>query len=137
MFQELGIAHAVTFTGGIPEKEKNALLSQSRIGISPSYEEGWGLSINEFLGASLPVVGYDLPVFEQVFPGQLDLVALSDWQALANRITHLLSDQERQRQMGAQGRRFVERYDFRNVAREEFAAIQNLFPPTSKPNPAP
>ena len=69
MFGELGLAHTVTFTGGIPEKEKNDLLCRSRIGLSLSFEEGWGLSINEFLATGIPV-GSDLDYADDLTVGK-------------------------------------------------------------------
>jgi glycosyltransferase involved in cell wall biosynthesis len=125
-FAELGLSKRVTFTGGIGEAQKNDLLPQARIGLSLSFEEGWGLSINEFLGAGLPVVAYDLPIFHHVFPEQLDLVPLGDRTDAARRILALLADPERQHTQGRRGREFVARYDFRAVAAAELAALAAL-----------
>ena len=127
MFAELGLAHSVTFTGGIPEARKNELLCRARIGLSLSYEEGWGLSINEFLAAGISVVAYGLPIFDTVFPDQLIKVPVGDKPATARAILELLDAPTRQRELGMRGRQFVQRYDFRNVARQEFQALSELF----------
>lgn len=127
MFAELGLSQTVTFTGGIPEKEKNDLLCRSRIGLSLSFEEGWGLSINEFLATGIPVVAYGLPIFDTVFPDQLIKVPVGNKSATARAILELMDSPTRQRELGLRGRQFVQRYDFRNVARQEFAALQQLF----------
>jgi glycosyltransferase involved in cell wall biosynthesis len=128
MFADLGLRESVTFTGGIGEARKNELLAESRVGLSLSSEEGWGLSINEFLGAGLPVVAYELPIFGHVFPGQLDLVKAGDGPAMASEILVLLGDENRCRQEGERGREFVARYDFHNVARAELDALLGMFP---------
>ncbi len=127
MFRDMGLEKTVTFTGGVDEKTKNDLLCASRLGLSLSFEEGWGLSINEFLAAGLPVVAYGLPIFDVVFPRQLTNVPVGDHGAAAREVLALLDNPNRQRELAASGRRFVERYDFRNVAREEFAALERLF----------
>jgi glycosyltransferase involved in cell wall biosynthesis len=127
MFEQLGLAHTVTFTGGIPEARKNELLCRARIGLSLSYEEGWGLSINEFLATGIPVVAYGLPIFDTVFPGQLIKVGIGDKPATARALLELLDAPTRQRELGMRGRQFVQRYDFRNVAKQELAALQQLF----------
>ncbi len=129
MFQQLGLPGSVTFTGGISEDQKNGLLAQSRVGVSLSYEEGWGLSVTEFLAAGLPVAAYDLPVFAQVFPGQLRLVPPRDWPGLAREVTGLLRDETRQRELGRAGREFVRRYDYRQVAKDELAALESVVGP--------
>jgi glycosyltransferase involved in cell wall biosynthesis len=125
LFGELGLSGSVTFTGGIPEAEKNAWLARSRIGISLSYEEGWGLSVTEFLATGLPVVAYALPVFEETFPGQLVLVPTGDRAAAAGRIVELLADEPRQRKLGEQGWAFAQRYDYRTIAPLELAVLQS------------
>lgn len=127
MFAELGLAQTVTFTGGIPEAEKNRLLSRARIGLSLSFEEGWGLSINEFLATGIPVVAYGLPIFDTVFPEQLIKVPVGDKSAAARALVDLLDAPTRQRELGLRGRQFVQRYDFREVAKEELAALEALF----------
>ena len=125
-FQKLRLQHSVAFTGGISEARKNELLAQSRVGVSLSYEEGWGLSVTEFLAASLPVAAYDLPVFAHVFPRQLATVPAGDWRGLAREVIGLLRDENRQLALGRAGREFVRRYDYRQVAKEELAALQSV-----------
>ena len=127
MFAEMGLTQNVRYTGGISEKEKNDLLCRSRIGLSLSFEEGWGLSINEFLAAGLPVVAYGLPIFDTVFPKQLVSVPVGDKSAAARAILELMDNPSRQKELGLRGREFVQRYDFRNVARQELNALQELF----------
>jgi len=125
-FAEAGLRDLVTFTGGVSEAKKNDLLGQARIGLSLSFEEGWGLSINEFLGAGLPVVAYDLPIFAHVFPGQLDLVKLGDREGVVRALVSLLEDEPRQVLHGRRGREFVARYDYRNVAKAELQSLRSV-----------
>jgi glycosyltransferase involved in cell wall biosynthesis len=127
MFAEHGLRDLVTFTGGVTEAIKNELLPQAKVGLSLSFEEGWGLSINEFLGAALPVVAYELPIFAHVFPGQLDLARQGDRRGAAAKIVALLRDEPRRLAQGRRGREFVARYDYRKVAAAELQALQGLF----------
>lgn len=124
LFEEKGLAENVVFFGGVPEKRKNALLAASKMGLSLSYEEGWGLSVTEYLAAGLPVIAYDLPVFRSVFPQQLDLVKPGDTTAVADRLISLLQNPARQKEIGEQGRRFVRQFDYRQAAGKELALIE-------------
>jgi glycosyltransferase involved in cell wall biosynthesis len=130
-FRQMGLADTVTFTGALAEGAKNQLLHQSRVGLSLSYEEGWGIAIAECLAAGLPVVAYQLPVFDEVFPGQLELVPLGDPQSAAERTLELLRDEPRRRQAGRRGQEFVRRYDYRTVAKAELAELSKLVRPAS------
>ncbi len=124
-FERQGMAATVTFTGGVDEDTKNQFLAKSRIGLSLSYEEGWGLSVTEFLAMGLPVVAYKLPVFEQVFPGQLVDVPLGSRDDAARRLLELLGDDERQQTLGRNGREFARTYDYRHIATEELAVLSS------------
>jgi glycosyltransferase involved in cell wall biosynthesis len=93
------------------------------VGLSLSREEGWGLSVNEFLAAGLPVVAMEVPVFRSVFPGQLDLVPQKDITATAARVLYWLDHPEEARRQGVSGREFVQRYDHRRVAAEEIGIL--------------
>lgn len=123
-FNNLGVADSVTCAGSVEEKRKNELLARSRIGLSLSYEEGWGLSVTEFLASALPVVAYRLPVFEQVFPDQLEFIAPGDASAATHEIVALLNDEGRRVQRGGAGREFARNYDFREIAKEELQILQ-------------
>lgn len=127
MFAELGIAQNVRFTGGIPEAEKDRLIGESKIGLSLSFEEGWGLSINEFLAAAIPVVAYALPIFDTVFPNQLYGVKVGDIDDAAAHILRLLDRDTERKEVGQRGRSFVMQYDFRNVAKSELKLLEELF----------
>jgi glycosyltransferase involved in cell wall biosynthesis len=126
MFQDLGLSQSVLFTGGIGDAEKNRYLKKARLGLSLSYEEGWGLSVTEFLAAGLPVVSYDLPVFREVFPGCFDLAPLGDMAGAAKEILRLLADEELQQRRGRHGQDFVRRYDYRAFAARELEVLQEV-----------
>jgi glycosyltransferase involved in cell wall biosynthesis len=127
MFAELGIAQSVRFTGGIPEAEKDRLIGESKIGLSLSFEEGWGLSINEFLAAAIPVVAYALPIFDTVFPKQLYGVKVGDIDGAAANVLRLLDRDAERKEVGQRGRNFVMQYDYRNVAKSELKLLEGLF----------
>jgi glycosyltransferase involved in cell wall biosynthesis len=127
LLRDRGVLASVTFTGGLTETEKNQRLREARVGISLAYEEGWGLSITEFMASRLSVVTYQLPVFDEVFPGQLERVPLGDWRSAAVRTVALLADELRQLELGRANRAFIERYDYRHVAAKELAALQAVF----------
>ena len=124
---ELGIANSITFTGGIPEQQKNDLLRQCRIGLSLSYEEGWGLSVTECMAFGMPVVAYHLPIFDHVFGTNLEYVPRGDKPAFAKTLAALIANPDRQSIMGNRNREFVRKYDYREVARQELAAMEALF----------
>ena len=125
-FEELGISGSATFVGGVPESEKNRLLAQATIGLSLSYEEGWGLSVTEYLAAGLPVVAYDLPVFQSEFEGHLELLPRGDQLGISRALVRLILDPAECVRRGEEGRQFVRRFDYRTVANEELSLMLQL-----------
>ncbi len=63
----IGIEHK----GIISEKEKIELLSRSKVLLFPSMIEGFGLVVAEALHAGLHVIAWKLPVFEEIYNGNL------------------------------------------------------------------
>ena len=122
--RDAGLSGNIVLTGAVSEAEKSRILSRSRVGLSLSREEGWGLSVNEFLGIGLPVVALEVPVFRSVFPDQLDLVPQGDIPAAAARVLHWLANPEECRRRGLEGREFVRRYDHRSVAEHEMRILE-------------
>jgi len=125
-FREQGLMDGVRFTGAIPEAEKNRLLSEAKIRLSLSSEEGWGLAVNEYLACGLPVVAYDLPVFREVFPDLLNSVPLGDLTAASQAILELLDDPKVRQLQGQIGREYVQRYDYREMALKELEYLKSL-----------
>jgi len=123
---EAGHRDSVRFTGAVDEATKNELLAASRVGLSLSYEEGWGLSVMEYLAFGLPVVAYHLPVFETVFADQFIMKPLGEPESLADAAADLLEQPDRIKERGERGRKFVQRYDHRKVALEELRLLQGV-----------
>lgn len=120
-----GLSDSIQFTGGIPDAEKNRLMRRCRVGLSLSREEGWGLSVTECLGFGMPVVAMHLPIFDHVFPGQLDLVPLGDATRAGERVVYWLDHDEARLKRAREGRTFVQQYDYAPIARQELEALQS------------
>lgn len=56
----------ITFHGYVSEIDKWSLMGRANIVLAPTYEEGWGIAVDEALWAGAEVVCYDLPVFGRV-----------------------------------------------------------------------
>lgn len=118
---------SVDFVGGVSESQKNKLLKQSRVGLSLSFEEGWGLSVTEFLAAGLPVVAYELPVFRELFNEIIQFVPTGVPAKAAERIIEILHDKKLSHEMGEKGWHHARQYQYETVAKQEMNLMQQLF----------
>jgi glycosyltransferase involved in cell wall biosynthesis len=105
---ELHLTQAVVFTGSrddVPE-----VLVAGDIFVFASESEGFGIAVLEAMAASLPVVAFGLPAFEEfaVDGVTAELVPLGDVTALAEAVAALIDDPERAEMMGRAGRNLVE-----------------------------
>lgn len=91
LVEEKNLESKVVFLGAVDEETKYRTLQRSRVFVSPSYEEGWGLSLSEALSLGLPAVVYDLPALREVFNDGPIYVPTGDVVALAEEIQALLN----------------------------------------------
>ena len=106
--KDLNIAQNTHFTGRcalVPE-----LLSISYAGVLTSFNEGFSNAILEYMAASLPVVATSVGgAGEAVIENETGFLIESDNdEMLANRLIDLLEDEEKARELGANGKKIAE-----------------------------
>ncbi|HYV18120.1 MAG TPA: glycosyltransferase family 4 protein [Verrucomicrobiae bacterium] len=127
-----GVAHAVVFTGRVPDRERAAHYALGTIFVLLSrstgrYDglEGFGLALLEASSHGLPVIGGRTGgIPEAVRDGGSGLVLPpEDPAVLAETIAALLDDPERRRRLGEYGRRFAAEHAWKRTA----AAVRALW----------
>jgi glycosyltransferase involved in cell wall biosynthesis len=126
--ERLGLSTAVEWRGFVSEEEKRAILSTSRLLLAPSREEGWGIAVGEALASGVPVVGYALPVLDELFGPVYLGVRLGDVDGLATSALDVLTDEELATRLSHEGREAVMRYDVGRVAEHELEEILRRLP---------
>jgi glycosyltransferase involved in cell wall biosynthesis len=112
----------ITLAGEQPWPETIKAIKQSRIFVSTSYEEGWGIAVCEAMACCRPVIAYQLPAFA-IFDDHLIRAPLGDTKLLAQGILQLLGNDAVRDQMGITNRQFSARFDWNKIAENEL----NLF----------
>ncbi len=97
-------------------------LKSSRIFLSLSRAEGWGIAICEGMAAGLPVVACDLPVYKRIYKDAVCGAAIGDYKAMAQRIVSLLNDDGAYNAQQGIGRACAMRYSWDKIARDDFDA---------------
>jgi len=121
--RQLGIGESVEWPGFVSETEKRRILSESRLLLAPSYEEGWGIAVCEALASSLPVVAYRLPVLDELFDSAYLAANVGDMEGIAELALHVLRDDALAERLARQGRETSARYDVGRVAEQELEEI--------------
>ncbi|MGC8558802.1 MAG: glycosyltransferase family 4 protein, partial [Nitrososphaeria archaeon] len=117
--KKYGLQGNIIFTGFVKEEEKWRILSESKVFLFLSYEEGWAISVMEAASMGLPIVAYDLPAyyylkdnFFKVNPG--------DTKAAAEKIAYILNNYKEALAIGDKAKEVVDKFD------QEFIAKQQL-----------
>ncbi|GLY91457.1 glycosyl hydrolase [Actinoallomurus iriomotensis] len=116
-----GLGDLVTLHGYLPEAEKNALVGRSRLHLSTSRGEGWGLSVTEAAALGVPTVAYDVDGLRDAVRDGVTgwlVPAGEDVEDTVERALKELADPRRRRETAAACRDWAGRFDWaRSAAR--------------------
>lgn len=103
--RELRIADRVHFAGFVSDREKQELLGQAWLALTPSLKEGWGLTIVEAASKGTPTVAFASAggVAEALVDGRTGLLAQTE-EHFIQLVRELLTEPSRRHTMGAAAR---------------------------------
>lgn len=107
-------------------KKKFSILAGSKLFLLPSYEENWAIVIGEAIAAGLPVICYDLPEIRPIWGNHATWIPKGDKVKFANAVVDLLSNDQKRKTASEEGIKFIEKYDWENIAQEELSFIGEL-----------
>jgi glycosyltransferase involved in cell wall biosynthesis len=126
LIRELGLENNVMMTGFVDEAEARNLVSSSRVFISASNREGFGLSILEAMAAGLPCVVSDIPALRETFGGTAVLVDSSDPSTWADAVLRLLDDNKLAEDLSISGRNLATRFRWGTVGLKEAELMRSM-----------
>lgn len=80
----------IQLTGFVSEIEKLLAMQGSKVFISPSYEEGWGIAVTEAIASGLPVVIYDLGAYKTL-EGNVIKVQIGNTSKMADEVIQVIN----------------------------------------------
>lgn len=126
-----GLDHAVDLLGFLDDAAARRAVAGSRLLISPSHEEGFGMAILEALALGTPAVVWDLPVYREVFPRGIVRVPEGNEAAFATAVVRLLSDDDSRRTLALDGRDLARTYSWNLTAQREATYLEEATGGTS------
>ena len=117
--KEKGLQNNVEFLGFLSEEEKAELLGRAWIFITMAYKEGWGITVIEANAMGTPVIGSDVPgLRDSIIDNKTGLlVKLNDLNKLSEKITELIFDKEKLKQMSDEAKSWASNFTWENSAR--------------------
>ncbi len=92
--QSNGLTHKVEFLGYVSDEDARQALSSSRVFMTASSEEGFGISVMEALACQTPVVCWNISAFNEAFGSLVNTITKGDINGFAQTVIMLLSDDE-------------------------------------------
>jgi glycosyltransferase involved in cell wall biosynthesis len=118
-----GLDKSITLTGFVSETDKISLIKSSRIFISPSHEESWGIAVSEALACGLAVICYDLTAYN-IFGDCITKIGVGNKEGMANAITCLLADKNEQEAFAVNAKEVTSNLlDWDNISIKEIKEI--------------
>lgn len=116
-FAQAGVLESVTFTGMLKGSLKYAALAAASLYVSPSYSEGFSMSVLEGLASGVPCVITTGCNFPEAAAAKVAHVVKIDADAIADALIECLSNPQQAKTMGAHAREFI----FKNYTWEQSA----------------
>ena len=127
---ELGIAERTRFAGFVSDEERDALLAEARVCVSPSVKEGWGITVIEANALGVPVVATDAPGLRDAVRHDETGLLVADAapevfsERLASAVERLLTDEALLTRLSSQALAWSRRFDWDSSAQRMAEVIE-------------
>ncbi len=114
----------ISFKGNLNDDQKYITYKQAKICVFPSLQEGWGIVPLEALSCGLPVVLYDLPVYNESlgFGPAIHRVSTGDHESFAKKVIELMESNENLENIAE---RSLQTFSWDTIADKEVKIILN------------
>lgn len=123
---ELGLEKNVILAGLLEGEDLYRKISMCKIGVHPSYEEGWGTAICEIMACGLPVVAWDLPVYENIYPKGILKAPLKNVTIFSKHILELLGGEQLYYKTSQDAQEVALKYDWDKIAINEMKILEEI-----------
>ncbi len=120
------LANNIALVGPKKGDEKFLLLKSSAIFVCPSHYESFAIVIAEAMACGLPIVAYDLPIYRDLYEENILKAPLGDLNQFADAVINLLENGDSRETFGIAGKKFVEKYDWGKVTKQELMLMGDL-----------
>lgn len=116
----------VDLLGYLEDDRAFATIKASKIFVFPSHEEGFGIAPLEAQACGLPVVAWNLPAFEEVFPEGMIKVKTGNIEKFASKVMELIVNKQLYQKLAEEAINNARRYDWDKVAKRELYLLEKV-----------
>ena len=109
----------IDILGYLETNETFRIVKSSKIFLFPSYEEGFGMAILEAMACGVPVVAWNLPIYEDNFPRGIVKVPLGNINEFARRVIELLQNKILYKKISREAAMVAHKFDWSIIVNRE------------------
>lgn len=121
--------NGISFTGFVSEKDKIKILQEAWCFVTPSFKEGWGVSVIEANACGTPAIAFDVPgLRDSIVDGETGLIVKEDGNAkmLAETIIKILKDEKLRKKLSENSLRYARKFSWDKSAEEFLKVIEGV-----------
>lgn len=115
--KEKGLSHNISLLGYLEDEKAFKIIKNADMFIFPSYEEGFGIVIAESIACGIPVLAWNLSVYDEVFENNIFKFERGDLESLSSKAIDILKNGDKYKIHIAKSRIFIQKYDWNKVAK--------------------
>ncbi|WP_276300064.1 glycosyltransferase family 4 protein [Halorussus lipolyticus] len=128
LIREAGLGEQVELTGFVPAEELPALYALADVFVTPSLEEGFGMTVAEAMAAGTPVVGTRVGRIPWLLDDQRcgRVVEPGDAEAVGEAVAELLGDADSREEMGRRAEKRARNVSWEGVTDDVLSVYQEV-----------
>jgi glycosyltransferase involved in cell wall biosynthesis len=116
----------IDLMGYLSEENKENILRSSRVFISTSHEEGFGLAIAEAMSYGLPVIAWNLPIYDEIFGNHILKIPMLSHTLFYLQLYNLIQTPSYDA-ISRVNREYIKKYNWDKSAEQEMKLICDLY----------
>lgn len=124
LVESLGLSQSVELVGEVSDQEKEKMLGEAWVFVTPSMKEGWGITVIEANNCGTPAIAYNVPgLRDSIKDGETGLlVPAGQIDDLAEAISRVLNDSDLRKRLSQNALTWASRFNWDNSA-EDFSRV--------------
>lgn len=114
--KELDLEKNIDFLGFVDGVSKFEKLKSSKVFLFPSTYESFGMVACEAMACGLPVVAYNLPIYNAIYPEGMVKVPVGNWQLFAKETEDLLKNEKKRKSISILAKKVAESFSWEKTA---------------------
>jgi len=123
LIHENNLDESVTYFGYQPDHIAFGTIRSSKVFLHTSHEEGFGMVVAEVLACNIPVVSYDLPIFDELFTPFRQAVRVKSFDQFADKVCGFLKLKKSSKGTLKQSESLLNTFSWHHAARHEYNVI--------------